>query len=105
MSFDGKAPGLRREGAWAAAGANDPARIASKQPERQAPLVQLGDALAQLPALAGTRGRYRYHASLDNLTPADVYFRRGQAILVAKSRRDAHRGITLQVDQSHAKHI
>lgn len=28
----------------------------------------------------------RYHESLDNLTPADVYFRRGQTILLERDR-------------------
>jgi hypothetical protein len=28
----------------------------------------------------------RHHESLDNLTPADVYFGRGQAILIERDR-------------------
>ena len=37
----------------------------------------------------------RYHESLDNLTPADVYFGRGQALLERREKIRAPRKILL----------
>jgi putative transposase len=39
------------------------------------------DLEAQITAFVAHYNHHRYHESLNNLTPADVYFRRGQAIL------------------------
>ena len=45
-----------------------------------------GDLEAQLGALVEHYNHRRYHESLNNLTPADVYFGRGQAILLERKR-------------------
>jgi putative transposase len=44
-----------------------------------------GDFEAQIAAFERYNHR-RYHESLDNLTPADVYFGRGQTILLQRER-------------------
>ena len=45
-----------------------------------------GDLEAQTEAFVEPYNHYRYHESLSNLTPADVYFGRGQAILLQRER-------------------
>ena len=40
-----------------------------------------GDLVLQIEAFIEHYNHHRYHESLKNLTPADVYFGRGQAIL------------------------
>ena len=45
-----------------------------------------GDLEAQIEAFVERYNHVRYHESLDNLTPADVYFRRGQTILLQRER-------------------
>ncbi len=44
------------------------------------------DLKAQIQAFVDYYNHHRYHESLDNLTPADVYFRRGQTILLQRER-------------------
>jgi putative transposase len=41
----------------------------------------LGDLEAQIDAFVANYNHRRYHESLNNLTPADVYFGRGETIL------------------------
>ena len=41
---------------------------------------------AQIEAFVKHYNHRRYHGSLDNLTPADVYFGRGQTILLERER-------------------
>ena len=41
---------------------------------------------AQIEMFIDHYNHHRYHESLDNLTPADVYFGRGQAILEQRER-------------------
>jgi hypothetical protein len=41
---------------------------------------------AQISAFVEHYNRQRYHESLSNLTPADVYFGRGEAILLERER-------------------
>ena len=41
---------------------------------------------AQVEAFVGHYNHQRYHESLGNLTPADVYFGRGQTILLKRER-------------------
>ena len=41
-----------------------------------------GDLEARIDAFVDHYNHRRYHESLDNLTPADVYFGRGQTILL-----------------------
>jgi putative transposase len=45
-----------------------------------------GDLEAQVAAFIDHYNHRRYHESLDNLTPADVYFGRGRAILLERAR-------------------
>jgi putative transposase len=45
-----------------------------------------GDLETQIAAFIEHYNHRRYHESLDNLTPADVYFGRGQAILLERAR-------------------
>ena len=45
-----------------------------------------GDLEAQIDEFVGHYNHQRYHESLKNLTPADVYFGRGQTILLKRER-------------------
>ena len=45
-----------------------------------------GDLEAQIAAFVDNYNHRRYHESLDNLTPADVYFGRAQTILLQRER-------------------
>ena len=45
-----------------------------------------GDLEAQIDAFVAYYNHRRYHDSIDNLTPADVYFGRGQTILLERER-------------------
>ena len=45
-----------------------------------------GDLEAQIEAFVDDYNRRRYHESIDNLTPADVYFGRGPTILLQRER-------------------
>ena len=45
-----------------------------------------GDLEAQIDAFVGNYNHRRYHESLGNLTPADVYLGRGQTILLERER-------------------
>ena len=45
-----------------------------------------GDLEAQIEAFVAHYNHQRYHESLNNLTPADVYFGRGQVILMEREK-------------------
>ena len=45
-----------------------------------------GDLETQIEAFVGHYNHHRYHESLGNLTPADVYFGRGQTILLKREK-------------------
>ena len=45
-----------------------------------------GDLEAKIDAFVAHYNHLRYHESIDNLTPADVYFGRGQTILLERER-------------------
>lgn len=63
-----------------------------------------GDLEAQIDAFVGYYNHRRYHESLKNLTPADVYTGRGQTILLEreKTKRRTMKQRRLQHDQSAA---
>jgi putative transposase len=45
-----------------------------------------GELEARIKAFVAHYNHLRYHESIDNLTPADVYFERGQTILLERER-------------------
>jgi putative transposase len=45
-----------------------------------------GDLEGQIEGFVGHYNHRRYHESLNNLTPADVYFGRGQTILMHRQQ-------------------
>ena len=45
-----------------------------------------GDLEEQIETFVADYNHHRYHESIDNLTPADVYFGRGQTILLQRER-------------------
>ena len=45
-----------------------------------------GDLETQIVAFVDYYNNHRYHESIDNLTPADVYFGRGPTILAAREK-------------------
>jgi putative transposase len=49
-----------------------------------------GDLEAQIDAFVADYNDRRYHESIDNLTPADVYFWRGHTILLQRERIKRH---------------
>jgi putative transposase len=49
-----------------------------------------GDLEAEIDAFVVDYNHLRYHESIDNLTPADVYFGRGQTILMQRERIKRH---------------
>ena len=56
-----------------------------------------GDLKRQIASFIDHYNHHRYHESLNNLTPADVYFGRGQAILEKKEKNQGrhHQAKTL----------
>jgi transposase InsO family protein len=53
-----------------------------EEPHPARELLPAGDLEAQVEAFVADYNHRRYHESIDNLTPADVYFGRGQTILL-----------------------
>jgi len=61
-----------------------------------------GDLKAQIAAFVDHYNHQRYHESLNNLTPADVYFGRGQSIL---SMRERIKRRTLETRRLHHRRV
>jgi len=61
-----------------------------------------GDLEARVAAFVDYYNHERYHESLDNLTPADVYFGRGQAIL---ERRERIKRKTIDMRRKHHRKL
>jgi len=58
----------------------------AEEPHPAGELLPTGDLEAQIEAFVDDYNRRRYHESIDNLTPADVYFGRGPTILLQRER-------------------
>src|SRR5665213_2598208 len=58
----------------------------AQEPDTSGELLPPGDLEAQIERFIDHYNNRRYHESLENLTPADVYFGRGQAILLERAR-------------------
>jgi hypothetical protein len=85
-------PSARHETyAWCTVPSPDPVQDRALAPDPEEP-IQLenyflpGDLEAQIEAFVERYIHRRYHESLDNLTPADIYFGRGQTILLQRER-------------------
>ena len=57
-----------------------------KEPHLAGKLLPTGDLEAQIEAFIDHYNHQRYHESLNNVTPADVYFGRDKAILKQRER-------------------
>ena len=102
LSDNGSSSRLRRPGqmaraaghatyAWCAlssddAGENRALASNAQEPHPARELYLPGDLEAQIDAFVAYYNHRRYHESIDNLTPADVYFGRGQTILLERER-------------------
>ena len=58
----------------------------AEEPDPAGELLLPGDLKAQIEAFVADYNHRRYHESINNLTPADVYFGRGQTILLQRER-------------------
>jgi Integrase core domain len=68
-------------------GASEPISEVLLRPEAARENYYLpGDLEAQIEAFVVDYNHLRYHESIGNLTPADVYFGRGQTILIERER-------------------
>jgi putative transposase len=63
-----------------------------------------GDLERQLAAFVAHYNHARYHESLDNLTPADVYFGRAEAVLLERERSNARQSQTVACSTNCTPH-
>src|SRR5258707_7982930 len=86
------APGSRhRSHSRRTLSSSDPGQDRAMAPDAEKPypageLLPAGRPRSQIEAFVENYNHRRYHESLDNLTPADVYFGRGQTILLQIER-------------------
>jgi putative transposase len=58
----------------------------AQEPHPAGELLLPGELEARIEAFVAHYNHLRYHESIDNLTPADVYLGRGQTILLERER-------------------
>src|ERR1700756_920777 len=77
---------------WRTLSSDDPRQDRALAPETLKNRILLenyylpGDLEAQIKAFVADYNNLRYHEGVGNLTPADVYFGRGQTILIERKR-------------------
>jgi transposase InsO family protein len=77
-------------------------RCSSEEPHPAGKLLFPGDLEASIEAFVDHYNHHCYHESINNLTPADVYFRRGQTI---REQRERIKRKTIQTRCLHHRQV